>query len=277
MLLYCVIKIALSKSIINNKPGILYCRTKFIYYNFTAMILFSTVSTYKGITSQALHKLERHVRYNDIMETPAGGCLHDSFNKVYNPPLTISSIEQDDEEELVSQGKKPKTNKKSVQFHDVVQVHTSTQAPITLMEKHMTWYSVEELRRMKRNNLSYIKFLSSIGSEEINILLKNEVDDTETNDNSEVVCWRGLERFIPTSTCRNNEPLPVTLQLRRQNIVRNVLLKQSRIISKDEEVSIDQQTIDEIIRATSIEYSKSCCEYAYQIAQKSYCFARMTA
>jgi hypothetical protein len=252
------------------------------------MILFSTVATYKEIASKVQHKLQRHVRYNDIMEAPTEYRPHDglilvdddkrvSIEKIYHHPITISSIAQDVEEGSFSKGKKPNTNQKSVQFHDVVQVHTPIQEPITLMEKRMTWYSVEELQKMKEENHSYIKFLSSIGTEEINYLLNNEVDDTENDNNDEFVCWRGLERFIPTTTCNaKNEPLAVTLHLRRQNIVLNVLRKQSRIRRNEEELPIEQ-SIDEIIRVTSIENSKSCSDYAYQVAQKSYCFSRIAA
>jgi hypothetical protein len=232
------------------------------------MILFSTESTYNGITSTVQHKVQQYVKYNDIMEAPA--------EVLDGEEGSMSSTDQDGGEEIyMGNGPKPKmNNKKSVHFHDVVQVHVTTQKPITYMEKHLTWYSVEELRKLKANNYSYIKFLSLVGTEEINNLLNHEVNDTENDDCEEVVCLRGLERFIPTTTCCNatkKKSLAVALQVRRKNIVQNVLREQSRI---RKELPMEHP-IDELLRGTAIEYSKSCRDYAYQIAQKSFCFTRI--
>jgi hypothetical protein len=202
------------------------------------------------------------VRYNSVIESPSVLVSEDDIDDNASVSCNscnsaISIIEKNNAE-----------TKKSVQFNDVVITHSPTQPPITQMEKQKTWYSREELRKMREHYQLYIKFVSSIGPETTKYLLNNEA-----GDNGEIVCWRGLERYIPSSIS-NESPSSISqsLSVRRKQIVKQVLFEQSRLKAEPAE-----QPIEEIIRTTSIECSKICSEYAYCIAQKSYCFSIIAA
>lgn len=186
----------------------------------------------------------------------------------------ISLIEKNNNKVQQNEDKGKKINDKSVRFHDVVQRCTIVEEPITDQEKEMTWYSLEEIQQMKKHTRSYAKLIISIASNIINDLLNNETNDEDDNiSDGDVICLRGLEKFISNHKCQSSTSSCFALSTngKRKIMIQHVLLEQNLI--KKELLSKELLRNDERIREVSIQFSKQCSDYAYHIAQKSYCFS----
>ena len=166
-------------------------------------------------------------------------------------------------------------NKKSVRFHDVVETCTLMEEPITAEEKGMAWYTHREIETIRNNTRLYAKFLISIDSEAMDSLLNTELCDfmDEECDGSsiedEIICLRGLEKYVPNKL---SSALLSSSSVRRKILIERVIVEQSIQMNYHGVIHSPDR-----IREASASISKKCSTFAYQIAQKSYCFIAKAA
>ena len=91
----------------------------------------------------------------------------------------------------------------------------------------------EEIQQMKKHTRSYAKLIISIASNIINDLLNNETNDEDDNiSDGDVICLRGLEKFISNHKCPTSSSscsFALSTNGKRKIMMQHVLLEQNTI------------------------------------------------
>lgn len=227
--------------------------------------------------SKSTNSLQQYDYYNTFKVATFNEYDRDDENDSVDSTIPRQALEQKNKKILLKSNNKFSTKriKKSIRFDDDVERFPSSEPAMTEEGKHSAWYSVRELQTMKKQAKAYAKFVGSIDSKSMNELLHDMTYDVDDDINDkEIICLRGLEKY---ANCQQTSS--VSSGTLRRMLVQNVLLEQSKQKIQEKRDDSDNENYDddvkysddELICKTSMAVSKNCRDFAYQIAQKSYC------
>lgn len=181
--------------------------------------------------------------------------------------------DDDDQPNIITKQHNMKQQKKTVRFHEVVDILKLNEEPMNDIERELAFYSIIELNIIRKSNKTLGKFLRCMNIFTITTLFQQQ-DQKQSIIEDDGLCIRGLEKILSSD-------MKLMLRTRRKNLIHSILIQQQQendnlrgscSASTMEEEKIEfteqQKLYDESLREISLQYSNDCMRRAYYLAQE---------